>query len=91
MNDSKFCEPCDPMPANRAKHLFSAIRSVNSIIEHIESIKDQLGINCNPMSTNDQKEPNPTVVLLMNEGANALNQMIQQAHQSLEDIERELL
>jgi hypothetical protein len=76
---------------NKAERLFYAIRNVNSLIEHLEHLKDRLGIPCSPMNENEAKAPQPTVAMLMSEGAGALDQIVSTAHESIGDIEKELL
>ncbi len=82
---------CEALPANRAEQLFHAIRNVNSIVMHLEHMKDKLGIQCSPVASDEEKHPQPSVALIMNEGADALNQLVNQAHESIDTIERELL
>lgn len=83
--------PCEAKQVSKPERMLGAIRNISSIVERIETMKDRLGIACDPVGKDVNEPDKPTVVSIMTNGAEAIDQLVSQIHNSLDAIDRDLL
>ena len=74
-----------PAESTHAARLQDAINSMNGINRHLEDLKDMIGLSVNPTSGQD-KEPQATLVTVLNAAPQALQVIEQEAHQNIEEL-----